>query len=165
MTTKRSFFGCVLGMMGAMLLAGSAVAGSDHENERHGVEQLPGSWNVQILPQGASAPLPGLFTFTREGAMITSESPGPFESSGHGSWVGRGREAAFTFFALVGSPAGGGQNTLKFKVIGTLEADAATGGWRGDFVIEVLDPANNLLATNFGTLELTRIAVEPLPAH
>jgi hypothetical protein len=159
-TIKRSFFGCALGVMVVMLLAGPAVAGRDNENGRHGVDQLPGSWNVQIMPAGTTVTLPALFTFTSDGAMVTSESPGPFESSGHGSWVGRGREAAFTFFALVGSPAG--QNTARIKVVGTLEAH--DGGWTGEFALQVFDAAGHLLATTGGALQLTRIVVEPLPA-
>jgi hypothetical protein len=148
-------------MIAVMLLAGSAVSGNHQDNARHGVDQLPGSWHVEITANGGPT-FPALFSFTRDGAMITSESPGPFESAGHGSWIGRGREAAFTFFALVGSPAGGGQNTMKLKVVGTLETDVATGGWSGEFKIQVFDTAGHLLFENGGTLQLTRIAVESL---
>ncbi len=64
--------------------------------------ELLGSWTVEI--KVANRVGPGLLTFTADGGVIGSESPLPFESTAHGSWVARAsREVAYTCLALMGS--------------------------------------------------------------
>lgn len=137
------------------------MAQGNSPNGHNGVDRLPGSWRVEITTPHQGS-FPALFTFTGDGALIGTESPGPFESPSHGNWVGHGREAAYTFLVLFGSPAGAGRNTGSAKVVGTLQFDAGRGGWSGPFRIEVFDPAGHVLFSDRGTLQLTRIAIEAL---
>ena len=100
-------------------------------------------------------------TFTGDGSVITSESPNPFESSGHGNWVnGKHGEVAYTFIALFGSDQG--VNTGKLRVVGTLQYDEGSDGWRGPFKIDIFDAGGQVTFTDRGTFSLTHIVVESL---
>ena len=46
-------------------------------------EKLVGSWNVAVTTPHQGS-FPALLTFTADGSVIGTESPNPFESSGHG---------------------------------------------------------------------------------
>ena len=48
------------------------------------LEKLPGSWTAEINSPNQGA-FPALVTFTSDGSLIASESPLPFEGTGHGS--------------------------------------------------------------------------------
>ena len=157
MNSRRHVVELVLAVIGIIGLA-TSVEAENSENARH---RLPGSWHAQA-GTAAQGTFPGLFTFTSDGGVIGTESPGPFESPAIGSWVARGGGAAFTFFALFGSPAGGGQNTGRLKVVGSLHFDHAADGWSGPFKIDVFDAAGHLLFTDRGQITLTRIVVESI---
>ena len=144
-----------------MLLMMLPTALPDARAADQGIDRLPGAWHAEITPSG-QGPFPALFTFTSDGALIGSESPGPFESPAHGNWIRHGRNVAYTFFVLFGGPQGVGQNTGSAKVVGTLHFDAPDGGWSGPFRIEVFTPSGIAVFSNTGTLKLTRIEVESL---
>jgi hypothetical protein len=141
-----------------MLVSASATAPRSALADQ-GVNRLPGSWRVEITTK-AQGSFPGLLTFTSDGAVIATESPGPFESPGHGNWVRRGRDVDLTFLVLFGSAAGGGRNTGSAKIVSTLHFDAHAGGWTGLFKIQVFNAAGGLVFDDCGEFRLTRIEVE-----
>lgn len=104
---------------------------------------------------------PGLLTFLADGSVIALESPSPFQSSMHGTWVENdGGGVAFTFGALFGSEEG--KNTGRSKVFGRLQFDPRTASCSGPFKVEVFDAGGQVTFSDRGTLQLTRIEVEPL---
>jgi hypothetical protein len=121
---------------------------------------LIGSWTAEIDSPNQGA-FPALVTFTSDGSLIASESPNPFEGTGHGSWLSRGDgEVGYTFVALFGSQEG--KNTGKLKVVGTLQLDGGTDSWHGPWKIDVFDESGQVRFTDGGRLKLTRIIVEAL---
>jgi len=157
MNSRRHLVASVLAAIGVLFLVTSATA----QNSVHGVHRLPGSWHVVIQNVDLGS-LPALFTFTSDGTMIGTESPGPFESPAFGSWAPRGGGVAFTVFALLGSPAGMGTNTGKLKVVGSLHYDRGSDSWSGDFSLFFIPPVAgaNPIPAGIGHLTLTRIEVE-----
>lgn len=144
-----------------MLVTAFATAPPYARGADQGIDRLPGSWRaVATTPHQGS--FPGLFTFTSDGAVIGTESPGPFESPSHGNWERRGRDVAYTFLGLFGTAAGAGHNAGSLKVVGTLHFDAHSGGWSGPFRIQVFTPAGAVAFSDEGTLQLTRIEIESL---
>lgn len=159
MNAKQKLAASAQGVTGILLISAIAVAllacaGVDNRSEK-----LCGSWYVEVnIQQGI---VPALLTFTSDGGVIADESPEPFESTGHGSWVSTGREGvAYTFMVLFGSQEG--KNTGKAKVVGTLQFDADTGGSQGPFKIESVDTTGNVTPANHGIFNLKRIVVEPM---
>ena len=123
-------------------------------------DKLLGSWEVAVTT-ATQGTFPALLTFTADGSVIAAEPPGPFESSGHGTWAGRDDGAvAYTFVALFGDQSG--KSAGKLKVIGTLQFDAPTASWLGPFRIDVFDASGQVTSADRGTFRLARIAVEPL---
>jgi hypothetical protein len=96
MTTKPSI-PLIIATFFIILAAALATAPRHAEGADHGVDQLPGSWlaEITISPEVS---FPALFTFTRDGALIATESPGPFESPSHGNWIRRAAEMSPTRF-------------------------------------------------------------------
>ena len=144
-----------------MVATGFVVSPIAARGADQGIDRLPGAWHAEVTPNGQGG-FPALFVFTSDGAVIGSESPGSFESPVYGNWIRRGRDVAFTVFGLFGGPAGAGQNTLSAKVVAALHFDANTGGWSGQFRIQIFTPTGVPVFTNEGTLTLTRIEVESL---
>ena len=152
MTRKLGFVAPFLAAL--LLMLGTELATADD-----GIHRLPGAWHAVTTPNGFGA-FPALFVFTSDGAVIGSESPGPFESPVYGSWVRRGRDVAFTFVALFGGPLGAGQNTGSAKVVGMLRFDAHRDTWSGPFRIQVFNAAGTRIFLNEGTVDFTRFEVE-----
>jgi len=159
--TKRTAAAAIVAASVIMMILVFASAPPNARGADQGIDRLPGAWHAEITPHGQGS-FPALFVFTSDGALIGSESPGPFESPVYGNWVRRGDDAAFTFFALFGGPAGAGQNTGSAKVVGTMHFDANNAGWTGQFRIQVFTPTGVAVFTNEGTLTLTRIEIESL---
>ena len=150
MNSRLRAVGFVLAVIGIIGSAASAAAESVH-----GAHRLVGSWEAAILP-APGVSLPALITFSSDGVVLATESPGPFESLGIGTWVPRDHDAAFTFRALIGSAADGGVNTGRQKVSGLLQYDPATDSWSGGVRVE-LSPQNVAFTV---PVVLTRIVVE-----
>jgi hypothetical protein len=124
------------------------------------MESIVGAWSVAVTTPNQGT-FPALLAFTSDGTVTGAESPGPFESSGHGSWVSRDNgEVAYTFLSLFGSSES--KNTGKLKVIGTLQQDGNSSGWHGPFKIEGYDAKGDVTFSDRGTFSMTRIEVEPL---
>jgi hypothetical protein len=139
----------------------TAFAAASTNAEDRGIDGLPGSWRAEVSTPNQGS-FPALITFIRDGGLIATESPGPFESPAHGNWLRRGRDVAFTFLVLFGTPAGAGHNSGSAKVVGTLHFDARGDGWSGPFRIQVFDAAGHVLFSDEGTIRLTRIEIEAL---
>ena len=123
-------------------------------------ENLVGSWSVAVTTTNQGT-FPALLTFTSDGSVFGSESPSPFESSGHGNWVSRDDgKIAYTFLSLFGGSEG--KNSGKLKVVGTLRQDGSSSGWHGPFKIEGYDANGGVTFDDRGTFTLTRIEVELL---
>src|SRR5262245_7568317 len=140
MMKRRTFVVSMLAVIGAVLVAAFAIARAPtvDANNRH--DKLVGSWNVETTVEIQNATFPALLTFTEDGNVIADEPPSPFETSGHGNWIGTDHnEVAYTFVALIGSA--GGPLSAKLKVVGTLQLDADKGTWNGPFKIDVFDPS------------------------
>ena len=102
------------------------------------LDQLVGSWAVEVTVVKQDAVFPALITFTSDGIVLTDEPPSPFETTGHGAWVATGPDSAdYTFVALIGSESGA--LSAKIKVTGSLKMDAAADTWAGPFKIQVVD--------------------------
>lgn len=118
---------------------------------------LTGAWRgTATTPNQGSFPI--LLTFLADGAMFASESPGQFESTGHGNWESHGDEIAFTFISLFGRQEGGNNGHL--KVVARMNHDDAESQWHGSFKIEVFDHAGQVSMTDRGIFSLTRIVIE-----
>ena len=100
-----------------------------------------GAWLVAVAMPGQDH-FPGLLTFNSDGTLIASESPSPFESTGHGSWqMSAEGTVAYTFVALFGNAEG--KNTGRLK-------------------IEIVDNLGQVTFAERGAFTLIRIGVEPL---
>jgi len=157
MNSRCRVVGFALAVIAVICLASPAAA----QNSVHGLHRLPGSWH-SLASTAIQAPFPGLLTFSSDGAIVATESPGPFESIGVGTWEARGGDAALTFHVLFGSPAGAATNTGRARIVALLRYDAATDTWSGPFKIDVYDPAGHVLFHDRGQFTLTRIVVESL---
>jgi hypothetical protein len=83
------------------------------------------------------------------------------QSLGHGSWVATGeRTIDMTFVFLLSDTAGTDLGTRTIR--GTLELDAAGDGWSGTYTATVADPSGEILRVSEGSVEATRVAVEPM---
>ena len=161
MNRKRKMIMIVLGLISILLIAGFSVAPATQAGADNRSDKLHGSWNVVVTTSGQGS-FPALLTFTGDGSVLADESPAPFESTGHGNWVNRGRgEVGYTFVALYGSEQGA--NTGKLEVTGTLRYNEGADTWRGQFKIDIFDAGGQLTFSDRGAFSLTRIAVEPLP--
>ncbi len=117
-----------------------------------------GSWNVQVTVVNANATFPGLLTFFSDGNVSADETPVPFETSGHGSWVKTGvNGAAYTFNYLIGSEAP--DQWIVGTVTGEVEYDPKTDQWSGPFTIKLVDQAGAEVFADTGRMSGTRIAV------
>jgi hypothetical protein len=159
--TKRAAFGPVTAALILMLVTAFATAPRPVQGDDRGIDRLPGSWHSVVTTPNQGS-FPGLITFNSDGGVTATESPGPFESPAHGNWERRGRDVAYTFFALFGTAAGAGHNAGSLKVVGTLHFDARNGGWTGPFRIQVFTPTGAVIFSDEGTIALTRIEIESL---
>jgi hypothetical protein len=141
----------------AVACSSQVVQAKDSNQE----EKLLGSWQVKVTTP-TQGTFPALLTFTTDGSLIADE-PGssPFETSGHGNWIGKSsEEIAYTFVALIGSTNGSLSATI--KVVGTLKFDSGKDSWSGPFKIDVTDPSGQVMVSDRGIFNLTRIAVEAI---
>lgn len=127
-----------------------------------------GAWRVDSeTPFGASR---SLITLMADGTVLFSDRPvlpgdagfpDTFISAGHGAWEQTGpTTAAATWDQFVSDVEG----NLLVTVTNTLEATLGADGisWSGSFSSTSTDPAGNVLYVGTGTVQATRITVQPL---
>lgn len=121
---------------------------------------LVGSWHVAVSTP-TQGTFPALITFGADGTVLSSESPGPFESAGHGNWIRRDDgSVAFTLVALLGSQESKPSGKLKVTSVIQLTSDGKD--WHGPFKVEGVDASGQVTFTDRGSFQLTPIAVESL---
>jgi len=128
----------------------------------HSSTELVGSWHVAVSTPSQGT-FPALITFGADRTVLSSESPGPFESAGHGNWIncddGAG-SVAFTLVALLGSQESKPNGRL--KVTSVIQPTPDRKGWHGPFKVEGFDASGQVTFTDRGSFQLTRIAVESI---
>jgi hypothetical protein len=145
--------GCIL-VVSALVMAQTSASSAN-------MDQLYGSWHVEVTLPAQGATFPALITFGAGGSVITDEPPSPGETSGHGNWTSaEDGTVSYTFVALFSGEEGAYAGGL--KVVGTLQYDANTEGWQGPFKIDGFDADGQTTFSDTGTFVLTRIAVESL---
>jgi hypothetical protein len=127
-----------------------------------------GAWRLTFeTPVGPSQ---SLLTVTSDGTVLFSGrpvspaaggNPITFASAGHGAWEETGQTtAAITWIGLVTDGAGNFLAVVTDSVEATLDANGNS--WTGSYSATVADPDGNVLYVGNGTVQATRIAVEPL---
>jgi hypothetical protein len=123
------------------------------------VNQLAGSWEVTVMPSGGGHII-DYVSFT-EGGGITNIDPDPNLSAGIGTWERLGSNRFANTFVHFLSDNGTPIGTLKVRAEVTYDSktDTFSGPFRTDVVI-----GGNVVDSICGTVELTRLGVEPLEA-
>jgi hypothetical protein len=124
---------------------------------------IAGAWFTNVTPTLQPA-FVSLGTFNRDGGVTNTTSVAlafPTETPGHGQWVRTGRhEFAVTFVALIGDAAGNHAATAKVRA--TLTLAQSGDEFTGIFQVDLADPAGAPIVSDTGTVQGTRIKVEPL---
>jgi hypothetical protein len=128
-----------------------------HAEARDVAPRLEGSWEVTVMPDGGE-PIVDVGTFTSGGGIINSD-PDPNLSTGHGTWVRTGaHQFAVTFVSFL-SDQGVPLGTVKVRA--EIQLDTKTDTFSGPFRTDVFIDGN-LVQSFCGTVQATRINVEPL---
>ena len=127
---------------------------------------LAGTWVVTVNQPGFPQP-PRYFTFSADGGMVINDDlqvgPNFVEhfTIGQGSWIRTGVNSVSA--TLVGN-----RNNLEgsflgsYKVRMNLDLNPVTPEWTATFRIHISLPNGQVIFTSGGTLEATRLEVEPL---
>jgi hypothetical protein len=127
-----------------------------------------GAWRLTFdTPLGASR---SLLTVMADSTILFSgrpvspavgANPVTFASAGHGVWERTAAAAAtITWIGLVTDGQGNFLAVVTDSVEATLHADGNS--WGGSYSATVADPDGNVLYVGSGTVQATRIAVQPL---
>jgi hypothetical protein len=133
---------------------------------------LVGSWNVTIAFEGTSTvKLPSLITYTAEGTVLVanagqlplslSPASGLFFTEGHGTWRATGErtaDATFVFLILDQTTGLAATSTTRTSVA----VDASGNAYTGRFESDTISPSGNSMGSERGTVQATRIQVQPL---
>ncbi len=159
------------------VLLGVTGARSQIKAPRGESQRLEGSWKFNVEVQGLPASFPlgytSLITFDSGGGAVQTAwvPPGTFAPSvvagvspwtGHGEWVRTGnRQFAITVLIPRFDNAGNFVGLAKSRA--SIRLDETEREASGHFNGDILDASGNVVLTGFGgTVEATRIAVEPL---
>ncbi|MEA2529887.1 MAG: hypothetical protein QOF01_3729 [Thermomicrobiales bacterium] len=127
-----------------------------------------GAWH--LTTQTPFGPSQSLITFMADGTVLFTDRPVypgdagfpvTFISAGHGVWEQTGPDtAAATWVEFVTDGEGNFLAVVTDSVEMTLGADGNS--WSGPFSSTSADPSGNVLFVGGGTVEATRITVQPL---
>ena len=159
----------VLLLAAVVLLGVLAFARSLPTDAQDAGDGFVGSWRVVIIDEGN--PSPALLTFHDDGTLTGAEMPvvkpppgTPIQalmiSGVAGAWAADGEGAALTFDALAADPTG--SVILRGTVRGELRLDAGGDTFSGAFTLTRSDMAGSPLPGGSGTVQGTRIVVEPM---
>jgi hypothetical protein len=164
------FLGALFAVVAAAFVLGAAPfhTGAQPGTPTAGERGFVGAWHLTTeTPFGASR---SLITLMADGTVIFSDRPvlagdagfpDTFIGTGHGAWEQTGPDTAaatFVFFITDGEGTYLGDVTDSVEI--TLAADGAS--WSGPFSSMTTDPGGQLLFIGEGTVEATRIMVQPL---
>ena len=133
---------------------------------------IVGSWRVSLAVTGAMDQEGALNTFSADGTVLASVkpvSPAPpgasfgqvFASLMHGNWTVVGpNQVALTIVRLQTDESGNYLGTVSSTGVAEVSSDGQ--GLSGSFTYDVADPAGNVVASGTGTLEGTRLEVQPM---
>jgi len=171
--TRRVVMGgatAVAAALGLTTRLSSAVAqDARSEMAKH---PIVGSWRLSLAVTGAMDQEGALDTFTSDGTVLASVkpvSPAPpgapfgqaFASLMHGNWTVVGpSQVALTLVRLQTDESGNYLGTVTVPAVGEVSSDGQ--GLSGSFTYEVADPSGNVVASGDGTLEGTRLGVQPM---
>jgi hypothetical protein len=125
---------------------------------------LPGTWLMNIKPEGDGAPLPFVVIgqFSTDGNFVSTESDlyaPPAGTPGQGVWEPASSRSfdlvQFAFLFDVGQLIG------KSKVRGHGQLDQSATAFKGTYKIEVLDTAGVVQFAGTGTFDGVPVGVEP----
>ena len=161
MLSRPVFLLCALAGLGVMLGAGIA-AGSPAAGAQAG-RSLEGSWITDVTVAETGERVVGLFTYTGDGGMVSTNTTHPRWGPAHGAWVRTGdREFAITFQRLRFDSDGTFVGT--HKVRGTITLNEAADEYTlAPSLSELFDVEGNLVSSRPQTGEAKRIKVEPMP--
>jgi len=158
MNLKRSVL--VVVVLVALIVAGASLAYAQSQlvgAERIG-HSIAGSWMITVIPDPASGvpPFVNYSAHTKDGMVIGSNE------TGHAS-IGVWSRAAGNQFAgtFVGFEVYEGQ-TIHYKVRAVMELSQDGEAFTGPFVNDISDVEGNPLFTVTGTVQGTRLHVEPM---
>ena len=160
MLSRPVFLLCALAGLGVMLGAGIA-AGSPAAGAQAG-RSLEGSWITDVTVAETGERVVGLFTYTGDGGMVSTNTTHPRWGPAHGAWVRTGeREFAITFQRLRFESDGTFIGT--HKVRGRLTLNDALDEYSSQSLSEQFDRDGNLVSSGPTTGQAKRIKVEPMP--
>lgn len=130
--------------------------------------RFAGAWHLTTsTPFGASQ---SLITFSADGTVLFTDRPAfpgaegfpvTLISTAHGSWEQTGpTTAAATWVAFMTDADGNFLGIITGSVEVTMNEDGS--GWNGPFSSLTTDPAGNALYAGTGSVEASRITVQPL---
>jgi hypothetical protein len=137
----------------SLVYAQSRLASADRD-----ARSLAGSWiiNITPAPETGVPPFVNYSAMTKDGRLISSNDAG---HTSVGEWSRTaGNQFAVTF---MGSEVSDDQTT-PYKVRSTVELSQDGEEFTGPFITEVFDADGNVIFTRTGTIQATRIHVEPL---
>jgi hypothetical protein len=163
------FLGAVLAVVAAFVLGSAPLRTSALPGTPAAADQgFVGAWRVTFdTPLGASQ---SLLTVMADGTVLFSGQPVKpaaegvpvtFISAGHGVWEQTGpTTAAITWVGLVTN----GEGNFLASATDSVEASLGVDGdsWSGSYSATVADPSGNILFVGGGTVQATRITVQPL---
>jgi hypothetical protein len=164
------FLAAVLSVAAAAVVLGSSQfrAGAQPGTPSAAGQDFAGAWRLAFdTPAGPSQ---SLLTIMADGTLVFSGRPArpadggvpvTFVSAGHGVWEPTGPStAAMTWIGFVSDGEGNFLATATDSVEATLDAGGTA--WRGAYSATVADPSGEILFVGGGTVEATRITVQPL---
>ena len=162
-----------LGAGSAVVGAALATGGLDGAAKAEAGQRLEGSWAVAVAPAGGQlGPARVLVSFTTEGVAVRTapvQQAAPpalgvarmFIGTTHGEWVRTGnREFLLTFIGFAFDEAGNFLATQRIRVAPSLGDTPDT--FSGPFTTNFLAADGTVVASSSGTVQGTRIGVEPL---
>lgn len=160
MNSKKSLVVVALIALIALIAAGASLVyaqpslvGADRQ-----AQSLAGSWIVTVIPdlETGVPPFINYNAHTKDGIVIGSNETG---HASIGTWIRTGGKQFATTF--MGFEVYEGQ-TIHYKVRAAVELSRDSEEFTGPFVNEISDDEGNVLFTITGTVQATRMQVEPL---
>lgn len=156
----------ILAALGILAIAGLRAQSTSNDNEDD-KQVLHGSFLVTVSVNETGRTFKALDTFVPGGGFIvTFFNPAGMQSIGQGSWLRTGdREFALTFEGIspdVTLPSGQRVSFVAAKTREKLILDESGDSFNSVFQTQFLDASGNVVLTRTGTVQATRIVVEPL---
>jgi hypothetical protein len=167
---SKTFFGAVAVLAGVCVLTVAVLRAELNENDDQHHRQFLGSFITTVhAPQSPVGPrtFKALVTLTPGGGIvITFFTPDGAQNNTHGTWVRTGhREVKITSVGIspdVVLPSGERVSFVSGKIREEFTFDESGNSYTGVFQNEFFDASGHLVRSGSGTVEGTRITVEPL---